>query len=168
MATILWRPAARTGGFAAGGPRAREGCTTGQPSPHDTPPHGGSGGGPGVPTAPGPRKLGPARLGPVLGLPAPTVHRILVRHGLNRRAFMDRPTGQVIRRYERDQPGELIHVDVKMLGHIPDGGGNKVLGARGNQPCAQRSRGASVRFRGGCHRACWPLGAHHCLLRGAA
>jgi hypothetical protein len=26
---------------------------------------------------------------------------------------MDRPTGRVIRRYERDQPGELIHVDVK-------------------------------------------------------
>lgn len=40
---------------------------------------------------------------------------------------MGRPTGQVIRRYERDQPGELIHVDVKKLGRIPDGGGNKVL-----------------------------------------
>jgi len=50
------------------------------------------------------RKLGPARLGPILGLPASTVHRILARHGLNRLAFMDRPTGQVIRRYERDRP----------------------------------------------------------------
>jgi len=74
------------------------------------------------------RKLGPARLGPVLGLPASTVHRILTRHGLNRLAFMDRPTGQVIRRYERDRPGELVHVDVKKLGRIPDGGGHKVLG----------------------------------------
>ncbi|MER5981484.1 IS481 family transposase, partial [Streptomyces sp. NPDC001857] len=74
------------------------------------------------------RKLGPARLGPMLGLPASTVHRILVRHGLNRLAHLDRPTGQVIRRYERDRPGELIHVDVKKLGRIPDGGGHKVLG----------------------------------------
>ncbi|MFF1282975.1 leucine zipper domain-containing protein, partial [Streptomyces sp. NPDC058299] len=73
------------------------------------------------------RKLGPARLGPVLGLPASTVHRILTRHGLNRLAHMDRPTGQPIRRYERDRPGELIHVDVKKLGRIPDGGGHKVL-----------------------------------------
>ncbi|MER7719321.1 IS481 family transposase [Streptomyces flaveolus] len=74
------------------------------------------------------RKLGPARLGPILGLPASTVHRILLRHGLNRLAFMDRPTGQVIRRYERDRPGELVHVDVKKLGRIPDGGGHKTLG----------------------------------------
>ncbi|MFD4263383.1 IS481 family transposase [Streptomyces sp. NPDC058534] len=74
------------------------------------------------------RKLGPARIGPILGLPASTVHRILTRHGLHRLAFLDRPTGQVIRRYERDRPGELVHVDVKKLGRIPDGGGHKVLG----------------------------------------
>ncbi|WP_093749258.1 IS481 family transposase [Streptomyces sp. PAN_FS17] len=73
------------------------------------------------------RKLGPARLGPILGLPASTVHRILVRHGLNRLAHLDRPTGQPIRRYEHDRPGELIHVDVKKLGRIPDGGGHSRL-----------------------------------------
>jgi hypothetical protein len=72
------------------------------------------------------RKLGPARIGAILGLPA--VHRVLVRHGLNRLSFLDRPTGQVIRRYERDRPGQLVHVDVKKLGRIPDGGGHKVLG----------------------------------------
>ncbi|MBZ3905213.1 IS481 family transposase [Streptomyces griseiscabiei] len=76
------------------------------------------------------RKPGPARIGPVLGLPTSTVHRILTRHGLNRLAWLDRPTGAVIRRYERDRPGELIHVDVKKLGRIPDGGGHKVLGRR--------------------------------------
>jgi hypothetical protein len=39
-------------------------------------------------------------------------------------------TGEVIRaskatavRYERDRPGELVHMDVKKLGRIPDGGG---------------------------------------------
>ncbi|MGC9411197.1 IS481 family transposase [Streptomyces sp. DZ1-3] len=74
------------------------------------------------------RKPGPARLGPILGLPASTTHRILVRHRLNRLTFLDRPTGQVIRRYERERPGELVHVDVKKLGRIPDGGGHKVLG----------------------------------------
>lgn len=56
------------------------------------------------------------------------MHRVLVRNGLNRLSFLDRPTGQVIRRRERDRPGELIHVDVKKLGRIPDGGGHRVLG----------------------------------------
>ncbi|MGW0314058.1 IS481 family transposase [Streptomyces flavidovirens] len=74
------------------------------------------------------RKLGPARLGPILGLPASTVHRILTRHGLHRLAWLDRPTGTVIRRYERDRPGELVHIDVKKLGRIPDGGGHRTLG----------------------------------------
>ena len=87
------------------------------------------------------RKLGPARLGAILGLPASTTHRILVRHRLNRLAHLDRPTAQVIRRYERDRPGELVHVDVKKLGRIPDGGGHKVLGRQ-----AGRARRSSMGF----------------------
>jgi transposase-like protein len=39
------------------------------------------------------RKLGPARIAPLVGLPASTVYRVLCRHGLNRLAWMDRPTG---------------------------------------------------------------------------
>jgi transposase InsO family protein len=77
------------------------------------------------------RKLGPARIGPILGLPASTVHRVLTRRGLNRLTWLDRPTGQVIRRYERERPGELVHVDVKKLGRIPDGGGWRVHGREG-------------------------------------
>lgn len=50
------------------------------------------------------RKLGPARIAPLVGLPASTVHRVLVRLGLNRLAWIDRPTGQLIRRYERADP----------------------------------------------------------------
>ncbi|MET9708535.1 IS481 family transposase, partial [Streptomyces griseus] len=80
------------------------------------------------------RKLGPARIGPVLGLPASTVHRVLTRHGLNRLAWMDRPTGSVIRRYERERPGELVHIDVKKLGRIPDGGGHRVHGREAGRP----------------------------------
>src|SRR5689334_12357633 len=41
-------------------------------------------------------KLGPARIGPLLGMPASTVHAVLTRHGLSRLAWMDRPTGQLI------------------------------------------------------------------------
>ncbi|WP_406226324.1 IS481 family transposase [Streptomyces albidoflavus] len=74
------------------------------------------------------RRLGPARIGPILGLPASTVHRILTRHGINRLARLDRPTGRVIRRYERPRPGELVHVDIKKLGNIPDGGGWRTIG----------------------------------------
>lgn len=73
-------------------------------------------------------KLGPARIGMRLGMPASTTWRVLARHGLNRLRWMDRPTGRVIRRYEKDSPGELIHVDIKKLGRIPDGGGTRMLG----------------------------------------
>jgi transposase len=58
-------------------------------------------------------KRGPRRLAPLLGLPASTIHAVLTRHGLHRLAWLDRPTGQLIRRYERDRPGELIHVDAR-------------------------------------------------------
>ena len=74
------------------------------------------------------RKLGPARIASILGMQASTVHRVLCRHGVNRLAWMDRPTGEVIRRIRTDRPGELIHVDVKKLGRIPPGGGWRVHG----------------------------------------
>jgi Integrase core domain len=68
-------------------------------------------------------------------VPARTVSRVLVRHGQPRLAALDSMTGQVIRsskqtatRYERSRPGELVHVDVKKLGRIPDGGGWRAHG----------------------------------------
>jgi transposase InsO family protein len=73
-------------------------------------------------------KRGPRRLAGLLGLPASTVHAILTRHGLHRLAWLDRPTGTPIRRYERDRPGELLHVDVKKIGRLRDGGGWRVHG----------------------------------------
>jgi transposase InsO family protein len=85
-------------------------------------------------------KLGPARLGARLGVPPATVHRVLVRLGLSRLAWLDRPTGRVIRRYERDRPGELVHVDVKKLGRIPAGGGWRALGRAGSNTWAKRQR----------------------------
>ena len=74
------------------------------------------------------RKLGPHRLAALLGLARSTCYAVLCREGLQRLDWLDRPTGVVIRRYERDRPGELVHVDVKKLGRIPEGGGHRVLG----------------------------------------
>ncbi len=75
-------------------------------------------------------RQGPARIAAVTGVPARTVSRILGRHHVPPLAWLDPVTGQLIRasrataeRYERDRPGELVHVDVKKLGRIPDGGG---------------------------------------------
>ena len=93
------------------------------------------------------RKLGPARIGPILDMPPSTVHRVLTRHGLQRLAWLDRPTGQPIRRFERSRPGELVHVDIKKLGNIPDGGGWRVVG---RQQGRENSR-ATTHLRNGHH-----------------
>jgi hypothetical protein len=74
------------------------------------------------------RRWGPARIAGLLDLNPATVHRVLVRYRLNRLAWTDRATGHVIRRYERDSPGDLVHVDIKKLGNIPEGGGHKMIG----------------------------------------
>lgn len=81
------------------------------------------------------RKLGPDRIAAQLVaegtvISASGVHNVLVRLGINRLRDLDRPTGQQLRRprYEREQPGELIHVDVKKLGKIRPGGGWRIHG----------------------------------------
>jgi transposase InsO family protein len=84
-------------------------------------------------------KHGPHRLGWSLGHPRSTVYAVLRRHGMHRLDWMDRPTGRVIRRYERARPGELVHVDVKKLGRIPPGGGWRMLG-RGPTTGADKRR----------------------------
>lgn len=71
------------------------------------------------------RRWGPARIAYLLGLNPATVHRVLTRFGLARLAHLDRATSQVIRRYEHAAPGDLVHVDIKKLGNIPDGGGHR-------------------------------------------
>jgi transposase InsO family protein len=73
-------------------------------------------------------KIGPDRIAARLDVPSSTVHRVLVRHDLNRLAHLDRQTAEPIRRYERKRPGELVHVDIKKLGRIPPGGGHKIHG----------------------------------------
>lgn len=74
-------------------------------------------------------------IGPELGVPARTVSRVLRRRAVPYLRDCDPLTGEMIRsskttavRYERDRPGELVHVDVKKIGKIPDGGGWKAHG----------------------------------------
>ncbi|WP_327065385.1 IS481 family transposase [Kitasatospora sp. NBC_01302] len=74
------------------------------------------------------RRWGPARIAYLLRLNPATVHRVLTRYRLARLAHLDRATSRPIRRYEHSAPGELVHVDIKKLGNIPDGGGHKTLG----------------------------------------
>ena len=79
----------------------------------------------------------------VCAMHASTVHRICAQAGLGRLDRGDRSTGPPPKplRYEREKPGELVHVDVKKLPTIPDGGGWRTHG-RGNAGPRQRRAGA--------------------------
>jgi transposase InsO family protein len=74
------------------------------------------------------KRLGPARIALRLGLNPSTVHKVLTRYRCPPLAHLDRGSGRRVRRYERARPGELVHVDVKKLGNIPDGGGWRIHG----------------------------------------
>ncbi|MFI3893272.1 IS481 family transposase [Kocuria rhizophila] len=73
---------------------------------------------------------GPVQLAVRVGVAPSTVHRILRSARLNRLSYIDRATGEPVRRYEHPYPGSLVHVDVKKLGNIPDGGGWRYVGRR--------------------------------------
>ncbi len=73
-------------------------------------------------------KIGPHRIAARLNMPRSTCYAVLRRHHLQRLAWLDRPSGVVIRRYEWDRPGDLIHVDSKKLARIPKGGGHRLRG----------------------------------------
>jgi transposase InsO family protein len=79
------------------------------------------------------RRWGPHRIGYALGMARSSVYAILARAGRSRLADIDRPTRQVVR-YQRQRPGELVHIDVKRLARIPDGGGHRLLGRQAGRP----------------------------------
>uniref|UniRef100_UPI001CFA4F20 IS481 family transposase n=1 Tax=Microbacterium paraoxydans TaxID=199592 RepID=UPI001CFA4F20 len=79
------------------------------------------------------RRWGPHRIAYHLGLPQSTVSKILARYRVPLLGHIDLNTGIRVRkpksvRYECERPGDLVHVDVKKLGRIPDGGGHRTLG----------------------------------------
>ena len=89
-------------------------------------------------------RRGPDWIAAELGVPTRTVSRVIARHGLPRLAELDPITGVVIKasthtttRYERARPGELVHMDVKKIGRIPDGGGWR---AHGGTPTNHHAR----------------------------
>ena len=93
------------------------------------------------------RRWGPHRIGYHLGVPRATVGRVLERYSMPLLHHLDQATGLPVRRsparrYEKSRPGELVHVDIKKLGKIPDGGGHRMLGRTvGNRHNKKQGRG---------------------------
>ncbi len=79
-----------------------------------------------------------ARIASALGLPRSTVARHLGRLGMRRLRLLEPP--QPARRYERQRPGELLHIDVKKLGRIGTIG-HRITGDR-----SRRARGVGWEF----------------------
>jgi len=79
------------------------------------------------------RRWGPHRIGYHLHVARSTVERVLRRFRMPLLRHLDQSTGLPVRkakpvRYEMERPGELVHVDIKKQGRIPDGGGHRKLG----------------------------------------
>lgn len=79
------------------------------------------------------RRWGAARIAAHLRLARSTVEAVLRRYRMPLLRHLDQATGLPVRRtpprrYEHDAPGDLIHVDIKKLGRIPEGGGHRKLG----------------------------------------
>jgi transposase InsO family protein len=90
------------------------------------------------------QRLGPVEIADRLGMQSSTVYAVLVRCRLNRLTHIDRATGEPIRRYEHEKAGDLIHVDVKKLGRVPDGGGWRYVGRQQGE----KNRSATARRTG--------------------
>jgi transposase InsO family protein len=84
------------------------------------------------------RRLNYAQIAELLQLSKPTICRILRQAGLNRLSRME-PAEPVVR-YERAQPGELLHFDIKKLGKI------EIIGHRITGDRTKRSRGAGWEY----------------------
>lgn len=104
------------------------------------------------------QRLGPVAIAAQLGLAPSTVHAVLTRCRLNRLSHVDRRTGEPIRRYEHPHPGAMLHVDVKKLGNVPDGGGWRFVGRQQGE----RNRAATVLAHG------TPRSRHRGALLGTA
>ena len=93
------------------------------------------------------RRWGPHRIAYHLGVPRSTVQAVLGRYRMPLLRHLDQATGLVVRkprpqRYEHPAPGDLVHVDIKKLGRIPDGGGHRTLGRTvGNRHNKKQGRG---------------------------
>lgn len=90
-------------------------------------------------------RWGADRIAHHCGLAPSTVQSVLRSEGLGRLDRGDRATAAPVVRYQRDRPGELVHVDVKKIAGIPRGGGWKVHG-RGFDGHFERARRTGYRY----------------------
>jgi transposase len=94
---------------------------------------------------------GPHRIGWSLCESASTVHKVLRRNNMPRLCDIDRATKTVVR-YQRERPGELVHIDIKKQARIPDGGGwrvhGRLVGSRNNNSYQHRVPEGRVRTLG--------------------
>ncbi len=83
-----------------------------------------------------------AQIAECLGMAVSTVSGILTRIGMGK---LGRVGLEPAQRYERERPGELLHIDVKKLGRIERGAGHRITGManRGSRP--KRTDTAGVR-----------------------
>ena len=92
------------------------------------------------------RRWGPARIAYHLRLNPSTVHKVLRRYGCPRLKWTDPATGVRVKTsrgdrcsYEHAAPGDLVHIDVKKLGRIPEGGGWRFRGMQAGRRNKQRT-----------------------------
>lgn len=91
------------------------------------------------------RRWGSHRIAWHLHLSRSTVENVLRRYRMPLLAHVDKATGLPVRRpkpvrYEHLNPGDLVHVDVKKLGRIPDGGGHRVMSRQQGQSNRKTAR----------------------------
>jgi len=113
------------------------------------------------------RQWGPHRISYHLGIPRSTVERVLTRYRMPKLAHLDQATGLPVRkpisvRYEKQAPGELVHVDIKKLGRIPEGGGWRADG-RGSVQDRQASNARNRAARQGAAASRGYLFLHHAV-----
>jgi transposase InsO family protein len=97
------------------------------------------------------RRWGPHRIAYYLRIARSTVYAVLRRYKMPLLAHLDQATGLPVRRrdphrYEHAKPGDLVHIDIKKLGRIPDGGGHRKVGLIRGKHNNERSGGRGYAF----------------------
>lgn len=113
------------------------------------------------------RRWGPHRISYHLGVPRSTVGRVLARYRMPLLAHLDQATGLPVRkpkpnRYEVPAPGDLVHVDIKKLGKIPDGGSWRAFG-RGSKQHRRATAGKDRAARLGASPSRGYVFLHHAV-----
>ena len=85
-------------------------------------------------------------LGELLDMPISTISGVLKRIGMGK---LGRLGLQPAQRYERERPGELIHIDVKKLGRIEGGAGKRITGRKRNAVARRNDANGVPRLRAG-------------------